>query len=437
MRISGRLGPMVIAGLSCMLSAGGCGDDAANSADDVIRIGVFLREGGDSADEVLAVREINAAGGITIDGKSSSLELVRLFDGASASGGVQAVERFVDEGVVAAIGPRWSSIVLGARADHSDGAAQAAIEQGLLIISGNATSAAISTLDDDDLIWRTIPSDDIQGQVGARYAYVDRGARTAAVLYRDDAWGRGLSATFAESFEALGGAIFASVSYDPELDFDGYAFPELERLLLDRPEVVYLLSFNETAQVTLRAVQGGHLDGYGDALPLFIATDGSFDRGILTNAAPEVLARFAGTVPGPSPDNATFAAYLDAFEDADLGPREDAWPYPYDAVYLIALAVQAAQSTDSRDIKRHLREVSRRDDGDVSVSIDDWAEAREALEHGEGVDYDGASGAIELTAQGDPSAGYISIWEVAPNDQGELEFAFDPDKEIEFQLTQD
>ena len=427
-----------MAALGCMLSVlsvPGCGDDGeSGESGDVIRIGVFLREGGDSADEVLAVREINAAGGITLGDESYSLELVRLFDGASAAGGVEAVEHFVEEGAVAAIGPRWSSIVLGDRDDHSDGAARAAIDQGLLIISGNATSAAISTLDDDDLIWRTIPSDDIQGEVGASYAYEDRAARTAAVLYRDDAWGRGLSATFEAHFEALGGMVLASVSYDPELDFDGYAFPELEQLLADQPDVVYLLAFNETAQVTLRAVQGGHLEPYDDELPLFLATDGSYDRGILTNAAPEVLSRFAGTVPGPSPSNETFAEYLDAFEDAGLGTREDAWPYPYDAVYLIALAIQASQSTDADDMKQRLRELSRRDEGDVTVGPNEWADAREALENGEGVNYDGASGAIELTAQGDPSAGYCSIWEVEPNDDGDLEFAFDPANEIEFAL---
>src|SRR5690349_5635915 len=118
----GRIGVLLIA--LAVIGSGGCASDArTGEGDGVIRIGVFLREGGDSADEILAIRQINAAGGITLDGERHTLELVRVFDGASAEGGVRAVESFVDQGVVAAVGPRWSSIMLGERPDHSDGAA--------------------------------------------------------------------------------------------------------------------------------------------------------------------------------------------------------------------------------------------------------------------------------------------------------------------------
>jgi ABC-type branched-subunit amino acid transport system substrate-binding protein len=411
----------------------GCADSGDDDAEGAIRFGVFIREGGDSADEVLAVREINAAGGITIGEQSHDLELIRVFDGASAEGGVKAVDSFVKQGAVAAIGPRWSSILLGARADHSDGAAHAAIEAGLPVVSGTATSAEISTLDDDDLIWRTIPSDDHQGQVGAHYAYEKRGARTAAILYRDDAWGRGLQATFAATFEQLGGTVQASASYDPERDLQGYDYPELADLLADKPDVFYILAFDEFPQISLRIVQGGYLEPYGDALPLFLNTDGSYDPSILTNASPEVLPHVVGTVPGPSPGNETYAKYLDAFEAAGLGPRENAWSYPYDAVYVLAYAIQAAQSTDAAELKQQLRAVSGPDgDDDVAIGLDEWAAGKKALERGEPIDYDGASGPIDFDENGDPSAGYYSIWQVTENDDGDLEFTFDESSNFEF-----
>jgi len=420
--------------LGCWIGSGGCADDSAarGSNGDVIRIGVFLREGGDSSDEILAVRQINAAGGITIDGESFTLELVRVFDGASAEGGARAVERFVEQGAVAAIGPRWSSIVLGDAPDHANGAAQAAIEHDLIMVTGSATSAAITTLDDHDLVWRTVPSDDIQGEVGARYAYEDAGARSAAILYRDDAWGTGLATTFEGAFEALGGTITAVEGFDPELDFAGYAFPELDGVFEAQPDLVYLLAFNETSQITHRVVQGGYLAAYGDQPPLFMATDGSYDTNTLNNSAPEVVSRLVGTVPGPTRSDPVFADYLEAFEEAGLGPGDTAWPYPYDAVYVVALAIQAAQSTATSDIKAELRAISTADDGDVRVGPGDWADARAALEDGEGIDYDGASGPIEFTAQGDPGRGYYSIWQVGRDDDGAFVFERDEDSSIDF-----
>jgi branched-chain amino acid transport system substrate-binding protein len=428
-----RIAAIAVATLQ-LLCIGGCSDDAASSTGaNVITLGVFIREGGDSADEILAVRQINAAGGITLGDTSYTLELVREYDGASAGGGADAVERFAEQGAVAAIGPRWSSILLGEEPDFDDGAAQAAIDRDMILISGNTTSAAISALDDDDLVWRTIPSDEIQGEGCARYAYEQRDVRTAAILYRDDAWGRGLSERFTMVFEQLGGTVQTSVAFEPDIDLTGYAFPELDEVFAEQPQLVFLLAFNESPQITHRVVQGGHLEPYGEDLPLFMATDGSYDPNILINGAPEVLPRLLGTLPGPPPSNPIYSDYLDEFEGEGLGPKANAWPYPYDAIYVLALAIQAAQSTDSEEIKAQLREVSRDDgDDDVEVLPNQWAKGREALLDGKNVDYRGASGPIDFDEAGDPGAGFYSLWEIVRQDDGSFAIEFDDDSTVEF-----
>jgi ABC-type branched-subunit amino acid transport system substrate-binding protein len=300
------------------------------------------------------------------------------------------------------------------------------------VISGNATSAAITSLDDDGFIWRTIPSDDLQGEACARYAYEQRAVRTAAILHRDDAWGRGLSARFTEVFEDLGGMVLASASFDPEIDLDGYAFPELERVFADEPDLIFLLAFNESPQITHRIVQGSHLEPYGDELPLFMATDGSYDPNILINGAPEVLPRLVGTLPGRPPSDPVFADYRERFVEAGLGPALNVWPYPYDAVYALALAIQAAGSTDARAIIDHLREISVDDGGDVVAEPNGWADAREALLNGEGVDYEGVTGPIDFTADGDPGAGFYTLWEIVKGDDGAFTIEFDDTNTVEF-----
>jgi branched-chain amino acid transport system substrate-binding protein len=163
-----------------------------------------------------------------------------------------------------------------------------------------------------------------------------------------------------------------------------------------------------------------------------MATDGSYDPNILQNGAPEVLARLLGTLPGPPPSNPIAADYREAFVGAELGPALNAWPYPYDAVYLVALAIQAAQSTDTDDIKRQLRDVSRDDGGDVAILPGDWAEAREALLDGEGVDYTGASGPIDFTEGGDPGAGFFALWQIVEDDAGDFAIQFDDEHTVEF-----
>jgi ABC-type branched-subunit amino acid transport system substrate-binding protein len=197
--------------------------------------------------------------------------------------------------------------------------------------------------------------------------------------------------------------------------------------------MIFLLAFTESPQITHRVVQGGYLEPYGDELPLFMATDGSYDPNILINGAPEVLPRLLGTIPGKPPSDPVFADYRERFEDAGLGPAENVWPYPYDAVYAVALAIQAAGTTDSRAIADHLREVSI-DDGedDVVVEPNGWAEARDALLAGENVDYEGVTGPIDFTTDGDPGAGYYTLWEVVEDDAGDFTIEFDESNTVEF-----
>jgi ABC-type branched-subunit amino acid transport system substrate-binding protein len=428
----GRLSLVTSIGV-CLIGSGGCASDAASNDGAVIKLGVFIREGGDSADEILAAREINAGGGITIGDTNYTIELVREYDGASAEGGAEAVEKFVAQGAIAAIGPRWSSILLGDEPDFDNGAAAKAIESDMIVISGNTTGAAITTLEDDDLIWRTIPSDDLQGEACAHFAVEERGVETAAILYRDDAWGRGLSARFSAVFEDIGGTVVAAKSFDPELDLEGYAFPELEDVLADQPGMLFLLAFGESPQITHRMVQGGHLQPYGDELPLIMATDGSYDTNLLINAAPEVLPHLLGTLPGRAPSDPVRITYGETFEEAGFGPALNAWPYPYDAIYVLAMAIQSAQSLRTRDIKAHLQRVSI-DDGEDDLRVDpgEWADARQALLDGQAVDYNGASGPIDFTAEGDPGAGFFALWQIVEDDSGDFAIEFDDESTVEF-----
>lgn len=82
--------------------------------------------------------------------------------------------------------------------------------------SPSSTSPKVTTLDDDDYVWRTAPSDALQGQVLARVAYDGKDARSAATMYVNNSYGQSLSQSFADSFKKRGGSIKTQVPFEKQ-----------------------------------------------------------------------------------------------------------------------------------------------------------------------------------------------------------------------------
>jgi branched-chain amino acid transport system substrate-binding protein len=88
------------------------------------------------------------------------------------------------------------------------------IPKGVLLFSPSSTSATITTLEDNGLVWRTAPSDALQAvplrdQLGALNALVGNTAKLA-VVNKDDAYGAGLSATVIQGLTWNGGPLDTS-----------------------------------------------------------------------------------------------------------------------------------------------------------------------------------------------------------------------------------
>jgi ABC-type branched-subunit amino acid transport system substrate-binding protein len=83
-------------------------------------------------------------------------------------------------------------------------------------------------------------------------------------------------------------------------------------------------------------------------------------------------------------------------------------PNAYDAVYLLAAAMEAAQSTDAEAIRSQLVAVSL---GGTAYGPDEYPQLVEAIRRGEDVNYEGASGSVDLGTDGDSKAPY-DVWQV-------------------------
>jgi hypothetical protein len=84
----------------------------------------------------------------------------------------------------------------------------------------------------------------------------------------------------------------------------------------------------------------------------------------------------------------------------------------YDAAYLLALAAQAAGSATGAAIKSKI--VAMANPPGVKIYPGMWREAVENLSKGNDIDYEGASGAVNVNGFGDPLSGYV-VWGVRPS----------------------
>ncbi len=404
----------LLGGACCTLACGQSGEDPAQRT--TLLVGFLTDESnitsaqGRTAQLLVPLREWNDAGGLELDGVTHQLDLVVEDHGGTPEGVQSALERLAAQGVHFAVGPPWSSLTLGKLDDHSDGAVAKARELGLVLISGSATAEAITDMEDDDYMWRTVASDTIQAHVIADLARRRVEASTASVIYRDDAWGKGLSDAFEREFENLGGETLVKVPYPAEGD-DAFDYSEvLARAFLDMPDAVYLVSFSEALNIGNQMVSGGYLDNYPEGEPTILGTDGFYSSDLPNNMPAPVLERLLGTISSSDPDDPDFVEFQRRMTEAGF-EENDTDPHRNDALVVGLLAIQAASSDEPDTFKRYLRAVSTDDEGDVVIHYGEWEKAKEALLRGDGINFEGASGPIEFTERGDVSRGTISIWE--------------------------
>jgi branched-chain amino acid transport system substrate-binding protein len=84
----------------------------------------------------------------------------------------------------------------------------------------------------------------------------------------------------------------------------------------------------------------------------------------------------------------------------------------YDAVYLVALAAEKAQSTDPTAIRDAIRDIANPPGEIVNPGTGGYEAALDLLKNGEDINYEGAAGPVDLDANGDVLIGAIETWHV-------------------------
>ena len=380
-----------------MSLTGGAAEPAAARSDEpaALKIGLLLDLSSGSAEVYrdrqrafeLAIEHVNEAGGVF------GLPVTVAVGDATADPekAVAEARRLVEvEGVHAIVGPNASASALPV-AERVIGPAS------IPTVSFSATSPELTTVADNDFLFRAALSDVSQGPVLARLAR-ERGFDNVGLLHVDDAWGRGLAGAFEAAWD---GPLKTVPVGRTETDF----LTALRESASGGAQALVVISFETAALAMVReAIDNGIYEN-------FLFGDGAKRPGLVRSLGGARLGNMYGTGPASAPESAASAAWEAAWV-AEYGalPVLAYVKEAYDATIALALAAQSAGRLDGAAIRDRLRSVGGSPGTVVHAGSKGVADALRILADGGAIDYEGASGSLDWDANGDLRRGHIGIW---------------------------
>ncbi len=281
----------------------------------------------------MAVEEINTKGGINgvkvvlyaEDSEGDSQKALAAMEKLSSSDGVCAI-----------IGP----VLTG----ESFSVAERAQAEGIVLITPSASHKDITNV--GDYIFRTTPSDGLQGEVAGKYWYEVLGYRKLAVLYAKNDYSQGLYESMSEAFTAEGGKIVASATFMVgDKDFK----TQLTNLKNTDAEAIYIPDYTaEMAQILEQASQLGidkpFLSGDGFLSEEIYTLAGQYTDGVVYTASAQI-----------EESNKTKEFKENYTAKWGIGPDSFA-TNAYDAAYILTSVIEKV-GTDRKAIKEGMQQV--------------------------------------------------------------------------------
>ncbi len=335
----------------------------------------------------LALDQIQAA--IKKAGVDHSVELVTEDGQSDDQGGVQAARKLIADGATCISGDYASTATVAV-------ARSVTIPEGVMLISPASTADALSDLEDDGLFARTAPPDGLQGKALADRMEKQLGGlegKTINIGARNDLYGTGFADSLQLELEQRGATVAEKVIYDPEQPSYN---SEAAQLTSGNPDNFVIIDFPETfAKVGPALARTGNWE----PTQTFI-TDGLSSTDLTEAIGAEQTEGMLGTAPGSFAGDAPDA--FDAAYKAAGGPERNLFDAPvFDNVILCYLGALAAGSSDGDAIAEAVVDVTA--PGGAKYTFEQLPQAIEAIEAGEDIDYEGASGPIDWDEAGDLS----------------------------------
>ena len=322
--------------------------------------------------------------------KDITVKIESADDGSTPTSAVNAARKLIGDGATCIAGSIQSASTIAI-------ANGATIPSGVAQIAPASTSATITDLADNGLVFRIAPSDVLQGPVLAAALQREIGkGKTVSFAARNDAFGAGLIKSTEAAWKKLGGKeTHGPVLYDPgAASYDS----EAQQIVAGSPDAFVILDFPATySKVGAALLRTGKFD----ATKLFVG--GGQPATIPPTVPKDSMEGARGTRPavplGAPLTNAFDAAYGQFPGNAQ---RQSLDVNEFDAAMTCILAAIAAKSNSGKAIASKLRAISGAP-GDKFTFLQLPA-AIKALTAGKDIDYEGVAGSIDWDAKGDPAS---------------------------------
>jgi ABC-type branched-subunit amino acid transport system substrate-binding protein len=376
----------------------GASSGARGNVNGQLVLGALLPQSGDlsviykslNTPLTMAVAEINAAGGV--NGKPVLIK--QADDGTSPDVASSSLDTLLtSDKVDAIVGPASSGTALGIIDKIKT--------NGVVDCSGSTTTAALSVAGGaaGGYFFRTAPSDNLQGPALAQLVLGDN-KHKIAILTRNDSYGTGFGSSLSKALTDGGADVVANVAYDPKSS-DYRA--DVAKVAGKGADGIVVIGFNDDGGKVLKELIAQNL---GPKNIQIYTADGMQSSSLykaVDPSNPAVVQGIKGTAPAAAPSGVT-NPFIAKFAATKIDTIFSS--YYYDCTNLIALAAQAAGSDDPAKIKDKMIEVSS-----GGTKCQNFKECSDLLKAGTDIDYDGASGPVDLTNQHEPGNGVYDVWQ--------------------------
>ena len=293
---------------------------------------------------------------------------------------------------------------------------QATIPDNILTISSSASYPLLSTIEDNDLFFRTIPSDIQQSTSIANYL-LSKNIREIILLYGDDNYNSTLAQNFLKVFtEQEGIVLFNTLLTDKTLINQNFINTFVD-IAIDnnQPGLVMFLHGNERTVNLLEQFVNTVLTRLQE-----LETSGIFKHhygsdSMLTNEVKDLIYSYIPiqlnknttiVAQATSQSSEEFQTYANIMLNAGVNPNSPYSAISFDTMMLAALALQhqTHNNISKEDLSKSL--VSVANPPGIKMGPGSWEAARALLLRGVEINYEGVSGSLDFDINGDVEGMY-------------------------------